>query len=62
MFKVPSLRNVALTPPYFHDASAATLEEAVTKMGRYQLGVDLPPEDIQSIVRFLHTLTGEQLQ
>ncbi|MDR3055981.1 MAG: cytochrome-c peroxidase [Zoogloeaceae bacterium] len=62
VFKVPSLRNVALTPPYFHDASAATLEEAVTKMGRYQLGVDLPPEDIQSIVRFLHTLTGEQLQ
>jgi cytochrome c peroxidase len=62
VFKVPSLRNVALTAPYFHDASAATLEEAVAKMGRFQLGVDLPPEDIASIVRFLHTLTGEQLQ
>ncbi|GHT89685.1 hypothetical protein AGMMS49545_00600 [Betaproteobacteria bacterium] len=62
VFKVPGLRNVALTPPYFHDASAATLEEAVTKMGRYQLGVDLPSEDVQSIVWFLHTLTGEQLQ
>jgi cytochrome c peroxidase len=62
VFKVPSLRNVALTPPYFHDASAATLEDAVTTMGRYQLGVDLPVEDVQAIVRFLHTLTGEQLQ
>jgi cytochrome c peroxidase len=62
VFKVPSLRNVALTAPYFHDASAATLEEAVSKMGRYQLGVDLPAEEVQSIVLFLHTLTGEQLQ
>lgn len=62
VFKVPSLRNVALTQPYFHDASAATLEEAVSKMGRYQLGIDLPPEDVQSIVLFLHALTGEQLQ
>jgi cytochrome c peroxidase len=62
VFKVPSLRNVALTAPYFHDASAAMLEEAVSKMGLYQLGVDLPKEDVQSIVRFLHTLTGEQLQ
>jgi cytochrome c peroxidase len=62
VFKVPGLRNVALTAPYFHDASAATLEEAVAKMGRFQLGVDLPPEDIASIVRFLHTLTGEQVQ
>jgi cytochrome c peroxidase len=62
VFKVPGLRNVALTAPYFHDASEATLEEAVTKMGHYQLGFDLPPDDVQSIVRFLHTLNGEQLQ
>jgi cytochrome c peroxidase len=62
VFKVPGLRNVTLTAPYFHDASEATLEEAVTKMGRYQLGVDLPPEDVQFIVWFLHALEGEQLR
>ncbi|GHU32999.1 hypothetical protein AGMMS50256_24110 [Betaproteobacteria bacterium] len=61
VFKVPGLRNVALTAPYFHDASEATLEDAVTKMGRYQLGVDLPPEDVQSMMQFLHALNGEQL-
>ncbi|MDD3482484.1 cytochrome-c peroxidase [Azovibrio restrictus] len=61
VFKVPSLRNVALTAPYFHDASAATLDEAVAQMGRYQLGVELPPEDVKAIVQFLHTLTGEKL-
>jgi cytochrome c peroxidase len=62
VFKVPSLRNVALTAPYFHDASADSLEEAVARMGYFQLGVDLPKEDISSIVLFLHTLTGEKLQ
>lgn len=59
LFKVPSLRNVALTAPYFHDASAATLDEAVTVMGRYQLGVDLPAKDVQLIVAFLKSLTSE---
>ncbi|MDD5296797.1 MAG: cytochrome-c peroxidase [Rhodocyclaceae bacterium] len=59
VFKVPSLRNVALTAPYFHDASAATLEEAVAVMARYQLGVELPPEDRADLVAFLKTLTGE---
>ncbi len=58
-FKVPSLRNVALTAPYFHDGSAQTLEEAVTVMARYQLGRPLPPEDLAAIVKFLKTLTGE---
>ncbi|MDR1350588.1 MAG: cytochrome-c peroxidase [Zoogloeaceae bacterium] len=62
VFKVPSLRNVALTPPYFHDASSNSLEDAVARMGRFQLGVDLSGEDISSIVLFLHTLTGEKLQ
>jgi len=61
VFKVPSLRNVALTSPYFHDASAQTLHEAVATMGRYQLGLDLPAEEVQLIVLFLITLTGEQL-
>ena len=59
VFKVPSLRNVALTAPYFHDGSAATLEEAVAVMGKYQLGRPLPPEDAGQIVKFLKTLTGE---
>lgn len=60
IFKVPSLRNVALTAPYFHDASAATLEEAVRIMGRYQLGVDLPRQDVALIVAFLKSLTSEE--
>ena len=62
VFKVPSLRNVALTAPYFHDGSAATLEEAVDIMFRYQLGRAAPPEDKALIVEFLRSLTGEQLR
>jgi cytochrome c peroxidase len=58
-FRVPSLRNVALTAPYFHDASAVDLEGAVAVMGKYQLGVDLKPDQIARIVKFLNTLTGE---
>jgi cytochrome c peroxidase len=59
VFRVPSLRNVALTAPYFHDGSAKTLEEAVTVMARYQLGreIELPHRD--AIVAFLRSLTGE---
>jgi cytochrome c peroxidase len=59
VFKVPSLRNVALTAPYFHDASAKTLEDAVDVMFRYQLGRAASQEDKASIIRFLKTLTGE---
>ena len=59
VFKVPSLRNVALTAPYFHDASAKTLEDAVDVMFRYQLGRVASKEDKEAIVRFLNTLTGE---
>ncbi|EDY19305.1 Cytochrome-c peroxidase [Chthoniobacter flavus Ellin428] len=59
VFKVPSLRNVARTAPYLHDGSAKTLEEAVTVMGRYQLGERLSPQDVDQIVKFLKTLTGE---
>lgn len=59
VFKVPSLRNVALTAPYFHDASTATLEDAVTIMARYQLGRELPTEDLQALAAFLRSLTGE---
>lgn len=59
-FKVPTLRNVELTYPYFHDGGAATLTEAVDIMGRLQLGKKFSQEENASIVAFLKTLTGEQ--
>lgn len=59
VFKVPSLRNVAVTAPYFHDASAATLDEAVAIMGRYQLGRELTDKDRRLITAFLRSLTGQ---
>jgi len=59
VFRVPSLRNVALTAPYFHDGSAATLEDAVTTMASYQLGRDLSEPDRSAVVAFLRSLTGE---
>jgi cytochrome c peroxidase len=59
VFRVPSLRNVALTAPYFHDASAETLADAVTTMARYQLGRTLESVERDDIVAFLGTLTGE---
>jgi cytochrome c peroxidase len=59
VFRVPSLRNVGLTAPYFHNGTAASLEEAVDAMARSQLGRSLTEEEIASIVAFLHTLTGE---
>ena len=59
-FKVPTLRNVELTYPYFHDGEAATLSEAVDIMGRLQLGRKFEQADIDRIVAFLKTLTGEQ--
>jgi cytochrome c peroxidase len=58
-FKVPSLRNVAATAPYFHDGSVRTLEEAVGLMSRYQLGRTLSKDELTDIVAFLQTLTGE---
>ncbi|HET9236533.1 MAG TPA: cytochrome c peroxidase [Oligoflexus sp.] len=59
VFKVPSLRNVEHTAPYFHNGSAATLDDAVAGMGRYQLGRELSRSEINSLVSFLRTLTGE---
>lgn len=61
VFKVPSLRNVALTAPYFHDASADTLEKAIEIMARYQLGRKLPADDIEAIAAFLESLTAAAL-
>lgn len=56
--KVPMLRNVAQTAPYFHRGDVATLDEAVKLMLRYQVGTSLPQQDIDDIVAFLHTLNG----
>jgi len=58
MFKVPSLRNVEKTAPYFHDGSAATLEQAVRMMGRHQLGLELTERERTSVVAWLKSLTG----
>ncbi|MCS7204159.1 MAG: cytochrome-c peroxidase [Leptospiraceae bacterium] len=59
VFKVPSLRNVALTAPYFHDGSVGTLEEAVRKMAWLQLNKQLKDEEVQNIVAFLKALTDK---
>ncbi len=59
VFKVPGLRNVALTAPYFHDGSISTLEEAVSTMARYQLGIHLSQQQQDYLVAFLNALTGE---
>jgi len=58
LIRVPSLRNVATTPPYFHDGSAGTLSEAVKTMGKAQLDRALTDLQIAAIVAFLNTLTG----
>ena len=58
VFKVSGLRNVAMTPPYFHDGSVATLPAAVRVMARVQLGRTLTDAEVRDIVAFLETLTG----
>ena len=58
-FKVPSLRMAALTAPYLHDGSAATLRDAVDAMFEFQLGREAPDEDKAAIVAFIRTLAGE---
>jgi cytochrome c peroxidase len=59
-FKVPTLRNVELTYPYFHDGAAWSLAEAVDTMGRIQLGKKFTPEENTKIVAFLKSMTGDQ--
>ena len=59
IFKVPSLRNVALTAPYYHDGGAPTLEEAVKQMAWLQLGKKLEAEDVSNITAFLNSLTDK---
>ncbi|HUL12150.1 MAG TPA: cytochrome c peroxidase [Methylococcaceae bacterium] len=59
VFKVPSLRNVAMTPPYFHDGSVATLPQAVHIMAKLQLGKVLTEGQVNDLLAFLNSLTGE---
>ncbi len=58
ILRVPSLRNVATTPPYFHDGSAPTLDDAVRKMGLAQLNSTLTDQQVNAIIAYLQTLTG----
>jgi cytochrome c peroxidase len=58
VFKVASLRNIEMTAPYFHDGAVNDLSEAVHQMAKYQLGRDLTPAELTSIVAYLKTLTG----
>jgi len=58
-FRVPSLRNIAKTAPYFHDGSGSQLDEVVRKMALHQLGVELREDEVTSLVAFLNALTGE---
>jgi len=62
VFKVPSLRNIALTYPYLHDGSIKTLEAVIQLMATYQLGREIPKEDILKIEAFLNSLTWEKLE
>ena len=61
MYRVPSLRNIAQTGPYFHDGSAPTLELAVRVMAQKQLGRTLKGGEVDLLVGFLKTLTGTYL-
>ena len=62
VFRVPSLRNVELTAPYFHDGTGETLERAVRVMAKFQLGRQLTDLQVERIVAFLKALTGKQPQ
>ena len=59
LFKVPGLRNIAETKPYYHNGKVETLEDAVSRMAEYQLGKNLTGDQIRSIVTWMKTLTGE---
>ncbi len=60
VFKVPTLRNIALTSPYFHNATQKTLKNAIKSMAYYNLGFDLEDDEVEEIESFLKTLTGEK--
>ncbi|MES1206489.1 MAG: cytochrome c peroxidase [Pseudomonadota bacterium] len=59
VFKVPSLKNVDRTAPYFHNGGTTNLQDAIRLMGHYQLGIDLTPDEVQSISIWMGSMTGE---
>ncbi len=59
-YKVPTLRNIELTAPYLHDGSRVSLKEAVKIMAEYQVGIILEESEVEKLVKFLKTLSGEQ--
>ena len=59
VFKVPSLRNITKTAPYFHDGSVATLDEAIREMAEHQLGRKVGPGFVDDVKAFLGSLTGK---
>jgi cytochrome c peroxidase len=59
MFKVPSLRNVVKTGPYFHDGAVESLEEAIKIMGKLELNKDITDQQAKDIAAFLNSLTGD---
>jgi cytochrome c peroxidase len=61
-FRVPSLRNIEKTAPYFHDGSETRLEEVVRKMGEHQLGLSLRDDEVSALVAFLRSLTGDAIK
>ena len=58
-FKTPSLRNIALTYPYYHDDSVESLDEAISMMSKYQVGREMPDEDVAKVEDFMNALTGK---
>lgn len=58
-FKTPTLRNVALTYPYFNNGNVPTLDQAIVVMGQEMLGIELAGEELEDLVAFMHALTGE---
>lgn len=61
VFRVPTLRNISNTAPYFHDGTATTLPQAVETMAKYQLGREIDPEQLVPLVRFLESLTAKEV-
>ncbi|EDM22854.1 Cytochrome c peroxidase, partial [Caminibacter mediatlanticus TB-2] len=60
VYKVPTLRNIDKTAPYFHNGSVKSLKKAIYLMGKWNLGIEIPNKDIDYIYLFLKTLTGKQ--
>ena len=60
VYKVPTLRNIALTAPYFHDAKAKNLRQAINIMSKKNLGFKMQKEEIDALIAFLKTLTGKE--